>query len=89
MITFIIKADTPEDTKAQIVKWLRDQAINHSVGSRLAERKKVAHDHKTKADAYTSAADFIELIKIEPKLPPVGEILGSYLGLDESKAKDQ
>lgn len=65
MITFTIQADTPEETRAHIVKWLRDQAINHGVGSRIAERKRVSLEHKCKADAYTAAADFIELIKIE------------------------
>lgn len=63
---FTIKANTPKETKTLIVKWLRDQAINHSVGSRIAEHKKVQAEHKAKSAAYTSAADFIELINIEP-----------------------
>lgn len=67
LITYSIKADTPEETRAQIVEWLRDQSVNHSIGGRMADRKKVSAEHKAKADAYTSAADFIELIKIESK----------------------
>ena len=62
---FTIKANSPEETRSHIVKWLRDQAINHSVGMRMAERARVRDEHRNKSAAYTSAADFIELIKIE------------------------
>lgn len=69
MTPFIIKANTPEDMRDQIVQWLRDQAINHGVATRIAERAYIQTEHRHKSAAYTSAADFIQLIKIEPKQP--------------------
>lgn len=49
----------------QCVRLLRVQAGNYSVDSRLANRKKIKTELKSKSDGLEMAARFIERIEIE------------------------
>lgn len=60
----VIKFASPEQMQAEIVKLLRIQAGNYSVDNRLAKRKKIKADLKSKSDGLEIAARFVERIGI-------------------------
>lgn len=62
---FIIKATTPEVMRDEIVKWLNQQASNHSVAARIASRKGTQHTELAKSQAYKDAAKFLEGCTVE------------------------
>lgn len=62
---FVIKASTPEAMRNEIVKWLKQQASNHSVAARIASRKGTQHTELAKSQAYDGAAKFLEGCKVE------------------------
>ncbi len=63
----IIQADTPEETKNQIVKWLKMNASNHRIAAIKASRVAARIENTHLAAAYQGAAEFLERVKIETK----------------------
>ncbi len=68
MPSYIIQADTPQETKDEIVKWLKMNASNHRIAAAKSSRVAVKVENTTLAAAYQGAADFLAQVKIEPKL---------------------
>ena len=62
-----IEADTPEETKREIVKWLEDQGLAHRRAARIATHKRVMAEETTKADAYRFAAEYVGKMAIRSK----------------------
>lgn len=62
---FIIKANTPEGMRDQIVKWLNIQASNHRiVAAKLSGIRKMEIE-LARAGTYEGAAKFLEGCKVE------------------------
>jgi hypothetical protein len=64
---FVIQANTPDETRDAIVKWLNLMASNHRIAT-----AKLAGMHKrdietARATTYQAAADFWGNVKIEEK----------------------
>ncbi len=64
---FVIKADTPEEARAAIVKWLNYNATCKRANARIARTKTYAKEQNAAADTYDGAAKFIADMKIEGK----------------------
>ncbi len=62
---FVIKCNTPEEVRKQIVDWLASEAISYSARARISNRVLVANELRAKADALSAAAKFISEIRIE------------------------
>ncbi len=60
-------ASTPEETKDEIVKWLKINASNYRITAAKASRIATKVENTTLAAAYQAAADFLENVKIERK----------------------
>lgn len=64
---FAIKADTPEEMRDQIVKWLKKQASNHRIASANARLAGTRQEERAMATAYQGAAEFLEKMEVERK----------------------
>lgn len=64
-MTYIIKADTPEQVKAEIVKWLNSMASHNRIDAGKANRVQTFKHLAVQAATYEAAAQFIENIVIE------------------------
>lgn len=64
---YAIAANTPEELKSAIVKWLKTNASNHRIRASQAVRITVRNHEMAMGCAYQDAADFIENCKIESK----------------------
>lgn len=63
----VVKADTPEEMRAAIVKWLNFSANNKRTNARIARTKTFANEQNKAADTYDGAANYIADMKIERK----------------------
>lgn len=57
---FQFKANTPEELKSAIVKWLKDCSIHHRSLSRNAVRVAIRVEELILANAYEDIGNFIE-----------------------------
>lgn len=64
-MTYIIKANTPDRAKAEIVKWLNGMASNRRVDASKTSKVAIFKQHAHEAAAYEAAAAFIEKIVIQ------------------------
>ncbi len=64
---FVIKADTPEEARDAIVKWLNFNATVMRSNARIARTKTYAKDMTAAANTYEFAAKFLADMKIETK----------------------
>lgn len=62
---FVIKANSAEEMRDQIVKWLNFQSTIHSSNSRLAKMRTRQKNEALIGDAYASAALFLQHAIIE------------------------
>lgn len=62
---YSIRADTPEEARTEIVKWLNNIASNHRIAAARAVRVRYRVEQTTLAAAHEGAARFIENITIE------------------------
>jgi len=60
----IFQASTPEQLKAEFVKWLKTCASHHRVLSQNAIRVAIRVEEKIKADAYEDIGNFLERAEI-------------------------
>lgn len=64
----IIKADTAEECKDEIVNWLRTEANANSSQARLARKRTLVKELQQREIALLAAANYIERsIKVMPK----------------------
>lgn len=64
----IIKADTPEECKAEIVAWLRVEATQNGIQARMSRKKTSASEYQQREKALLASANFLEhSIKVMPK----------------------
>lgn len=64
---FAIKADTPEEMRDQIVKWLKHNASNHRIAAANARLAGTRSHETSMAMAYQGAAEFLEKMAVERK----------------------
>lgn len=62
---FVIKANTPEAMRDQIVKWLELQASNHRIAARKINTIHRSELQLAKANAYEDAAKFLASCTVE------------------------
>jgi len=63
---FIIQANTAEEMRLELVKWLRHNATTNRNRSRMINGKRSAARQLAVATTYDEAADFIAAIIIQP-----------------------
>lgn len=64
-MSFVIQANTPDETREAIVKWLNLMASNHRIAA--AKRMHKRDIETARATTYQAAADFWGNVKIEDK----------------------
>lgn len=64
-MTYSIKANTPEQVRAEIVRWLNTMASHNRIDAAKAKRVEIFKQKAYEAAAYEAAAQFIEKIIIE------------------------
>lgn len=64
---FVFKADTPDELKIEIIKWLMDNSHNHMLAASIANRKTFKKEQIIIANVYQDTANFMQRCKIETK----------------------
>lgn len=62
---FVIKANTPEGMRDQIVKWLNLQASNHRIAASKLNGVHKREIEQARATTYEAAAKFLEGCTVE------------------------
>lgn len=62
---YLIKANSPEEARTEIVKWLNNMASNHRIAAARAVRVRWRDEQLLLAAAHEGAARFIENITIQ------------------------
>lgn len=65
-MTYTIKADTPEQMRDAIVKWLRHEALLREAQIKIGNTKRWKSGKQLEADTLKAAAAFLAMAKIEP-----------------------
>ena len=65
----IIQANTPEETKHEIIKWLQMNASNHRIAASKSSRVAIKVENTTLAAAYQGAVDFLKMVQFEGHAP--------------------
>lgn len=71
---FVIKADTPEAMRNEIVKWLNLMASNHRIAAAKINSVKRKMIELARATTYQAAADFLRMATVERTVPEVASI---------------
>ena len=66
-MTYTIHADTPEEARTEIVRWLNMCASTHRIAANKATLITSKRMSIASAITYQTAADFVEKMKIEGK----------------------
>lgn len=63
---YTLRADTPNQAKDEIVKWLLQQASNHRIRASSAVLVRTRKEETSIATAYQAAGDFLAGVEIVP-----------------------